>query len=275
MVASKRKLPSLNTQLLMIPLYVWILGFLLGPFVILSLFSLYTRLPDGSTSTALSLEAYQRLSDPLYLGIIVRSLGLALANSLVCLVLAFPAAYHMARLRGSKKAIALSLVLIPLATSFLIRIFAVMDFLRLKPFGFEGLYTVSGILFALCYNYLPYAILPLYASFQRQDPRLIEAAQDLGASRSQVLTRILLPLHKSALFSAGLFVFIPSTGEYLVPALVGGSRQFFIGNFLQNQFLTARNWPLGSALIVLLLGLTLIGLTQLRRFETFSPRRGR
>jgi spermidine/putrescine transport system permease protein len=274
MVASKRKLPSLNTTLLMIPLYAWIIGFLVGPFVILSLFSFYTRLPDGSTSTELSLEAYRRLLDPLYLGIILRSLALALANTGVCLLLAFPTAYLMSRLRGPKKAFALSLILIPLATSFLIRIFAVMDFLRLKPFGLDGLYTVPGILFALCYNYLPYAILPLYASFQRQDPRLLEAAADLGASRRQILTRILIPLHKSALFSAGLFVFIPSTGEYLVPALVGGSRQFFIGNFLQNQFLTARNWPLGSALIVLLLVLTLAGLGQLRRYENFSPRKG-
>jgi spermidine/putrescine transport system permease protein len=179
----------------------------------------------------------------------------------------------MSRLRGLAKTIALTMVLIPLATSFLIRIFAVMNFLRLKPFGLDGLYTVPGILVALCYNYLPYAILPLYASFQRQDPRLMEAAADLGATQRQRLTRILIPLHKSALFSAALFVFIPSTGEYLVPALVGGSRQFFIGNFLQNQFLTARNWPLGSALIVLLLVLTFIGLSQLRRLETFNPKR--
>ncbi|MEO5666687.1 MAG: ABC transporter permease [Bdellovibrionota bacterium] len=270
MVGAKRKLPRLSTQILLLPLYVWILGFLVGPFLILTLYSIYTRLPDGSTSTELTLEAYKRLSDPLYLNIILRSLGLAVANTVFCLLLAFPAAYYMARLKGAWKAFALMLVLIPLTTSFLIRIFAVMDFLRLRIFGLDWIYTVPGILVALCYNYLPYAILPLYASFQRQDPRILEAAQDLGASKRKLLTKIIIPMHKSALFSAALFVLIPSTGEYLVPALVGGSRHFFIGNFLQNQFLTARNWPLGSALIVLLLLLTLFALRQLRKSEVLG-----
>jgi spermidine/putrescine transport system permease protein len=268
MVGSERNRTGLNTQLLMIPLYAWILGFLVGPFVILTAFSLYTRLPDGSTSTELTLEAYKRLLDPLYLNIILRSIGLAMANTLVCLLLAFPAAYYMSKLRGPWKTLALTMVLIPLSTSFLIRVFAIMDFLRLKLFGLEGIYTVPGILVALAYNYLPYAILPLYASFQRQDPRILEAAQDLGASKRKLLTKILIPLHKSALFSAALFVLIPSTGEYLVPTLVGGARHFFVGNFLQNQFLTARNWPLGSALIVILLLITLFALSQLKRLES-------
>jgi len=252
----------------MLPLYVWIIGFLVGPFVILALFSIYTRLPDGSTSTELTIEAYKRLSDPLYVNIILRSLGLAVANTALCLVIAFPSAYFMSRLNGARKTLALSLILIPLSTSFLIRIFAMMDFLRLKLFGLEWLYTRPGILLALCYNYLPYAILPLYASFLRQDPRILEAAQDLGASRTKVLTKILIPLHRSALLSAALFVLIPSTGEYLIPALVGGSRYFFIGNFLQNQFLTARNWPLGSALIVILLVLTLFALNRVRSSDS-------
>lgn len=252
----------------MLPLYVWILGFLVGPFVILTLYSVYTRLPDGTTSSDFSFESYRRLSDPLYLNIIWRSLGLAVANTALCLALAFPAAYFMSKLKGVAKTFALTLILVPITTSLLIRIFAIMDFLRLKLFGLEWLYTLPGILVALCYNYLPYAILPLYASFQRQDPRLIEAAQDLGASRSKILTKILIPLHRSALFSAALFVLIPSTGEYLIPALVGGSRSFFIGNFLQNQFLTARNWPLGSALIVILLVLTLLALKRVRGLDT-------
>ncbi len=250
---------------LLSPLYLWIALFLAGPFLILTLYSFYTRLPDGTVSTELTLESYLRLSDPLYLRIILRSLGLAAANTLLCLLIAFPSAYFMARLRGGWRAAALTLVLIPLTTSFLIRVFAVMDFLRLKWFGLEWLYTTPGVLLALCYNYLPYAILPLFASFQRQDPRLLEAAQDLGASKSKIFTRILVPLHSSALLSAGLFVLIPSTGEFLVPALVGG-----IGNFLHNQFLTARNWPLGSALIVLLLALTLLSLVRLRSSEVFS-----
>jgi spermidine/putrescine transport system permease protein len=251
---------------LLSPFVIWMLGFLAGPFCILALFSFYTRLPDGSYSSEFTIEAYRRLSDPLYLKIILRSLTLASANTLICLLLAFPTAYFIARLRNPFKVGALCLVLVPLTTSFLIRVFSIMDFLRMKPLGFEWIYTVPGVLSALSYNYLPFAILPLYASFARQDPRIIEAAQDLGASKSRLITRVLIPMHKGALLASALFVFIPSCGEFLIPALVGGSKVALIGNFLHAQFLTARNWPLGSALIVLLLFITFFALWMLKRF---------
>jgi spermidine/putrescine transport system permease protein len=113
------------------------------------------------------------------------------------------------------------------------------------------------VLLTLIYNYLPYAILPLYASLVKIDNSVIEAGQDLGASQFMILTKVLIPLARSGIITAFLFIFIPSLGEFLIPDLVGGGSGFFVGNFLQNQFLSARNWPLGSAAIVLIVLLTL------------------
>jgi spermidine/putrescine transport system permease protein len=126
-------------------------------------------------------------------------------------------------------------------------------------FGLDMLYTASGVLGALSYNYLPFAILPLYACLEKIDNSVLEAAKDLGASRWQVFSKVLLPLSKPGLKAAALFVFIPNLGEYLIPELVGGGKKYLVGKFLQNQIMgDARNWPLGSAAIMVLVAATLV-----------------
>jgi len=132
-----------------------------------------------------------------------------------------------------------------------------MDVLRMKPFGWDGIYTAPGVVFAMGYCYLPLAVLPIYSSLAKIEKSVLEAALDLGASKLQVFRRVLWPLSKPGVLTAFVIVFIPSFGEYLTPTLVGGGRFMLLGNFLQNQFVTARNWPLGSAAIVLLVVLTL------------------
>jgi spermidine/putrescine transport system permease protein len=141
-----------------------------------------------------------------------------------------------------------------------------MELMRAEFWPFQILYTPAGVLIALVITYLPLAILPLQAEFQQIEQSWIEAARDLGATRLELIRRILWPLSRKGLAAAAVLVFVPSLGEFLIPDLIGGGRVFVIGTFLQNQFLAARNWPLGAAAVTLLTVATAVGLM------LFSPR---
>lgn len=245
-----------RNKLLSFPYYIWLLAGLIGPLGIIFVTSFLTRSPFGELEWTLTFKAYQTLLDYLYLKLFVRSLTLAASNTLLTIAIAFPVAFYLSRLKSSKKTWILTLILIPFWTSFLVRILGFMEFLRLEPFGLKMLYTYSGALLSMCCNYLPFALLPLYSEVSKIEPSVFEAAQDLGASKRQIFFKILLPLTKRGLAVASMLVFIPSLGEFLIPDLVGGGRVYGLGSFLQNQFLSARNWPLGSAVLSLLLIMT-------------------
>ena len=245
------------SKLLIVPFWVWLAGFVVGPLFIIIADSFSRRTALGTMEPAFIWDSYALLFSSLYGRILLSTLAFASANTVICLLLALPLSFFISRLRPSLKTWALVLVLIPFWTSFLVRILSFMELLRLEPFGIEWIYTAAGVLSAMVYNYLPFAILPLYASMSKIENSVLEAARDLGASRRQVALQVVLPLVKPGRFSAALFVFVPSLGEFLIPELVGGGHFFLLGSFLQNQFLTARNWPLGSATIVLLVLVTL------------------
>lgn len=245
-----------RTALLSIPFYLWVLGGLIGPIVIIIATSFMTRTPFGEVEWKFSLEAYSTLFDYLYLKLFMRSLGLAAGNTALTILIAYPVAFYLTKLPSSKRTWVLTLILIPFWTSFLVRILGFMEFLRLEPLGLKLLYSYGGVLLSMCCNYLPFALLPLYAEVSKIEKSVIEAAQDLGASRWQIFSRVFLPLSKRGLLVASMLVFIPSLGEFLIPDLVGGGRVYGLGSFLQNQFLSARNWPLGSATLSLLLIIT-------------------
>ena len=248
----------LRRRLLIAPFWYWFLFFILGPLVILFLNSVAIRDPYGNVVPAFVLDSYRMLMDPLYAKVMGLTLFFALGNTVGTVVLAYPLALFIARLRGPARMWLMTLVLIPFWTSFLVRILAFMDLLRAKPFGLDWIYTGQGVLGAMIYNYLPFAVLPLYSSMEKIEPAVFEAARDLGASRLQVFTKILLPLTKPALITAAMFVFIPSLGEFLIPDLVGGGHFYLLGSFLKNQFETARNWPFGASAIMVLVGATFV-----------------
>lgn len=244
-----------RTALLSLPFYLWLLVGLIGPISIIVVTSFLTRTPFGQIHWAFSLESYRTLFDVLYLKLFLRSITLASGNTALTIAIAYPVAFYLTRLSPSKRTWMLTLILIPFWTSFLVRILGFMEFLRIEPFGIKLLYSYAGVLLSMCCNYLPFALLPLYAEVSKIETSVIEAAQDLGASKWQIFSRVFLPLSKRGLLVASMLVFIPSLGEFLIPDLVGGGRVYGLGSFLQNQFLSARNWPLGSAaLSVLLLG---------------------
>ena len=256
----------------LVPARLWLLFLFLAPLAIVCAYSLLTRGTYGGVERPWTVESYQRLPDPLYAAILVRSVALSAAATAICLVLAFPLALFISR-ATRRKNLYLHLVILPFWTSFLVRTYAWMFLLRdtglvntaLIGLGFLRhplplLYNDGAVLLGLVYGFLPFMVLPLYATLERLDPALLEAAADLGAKPWSVFFRVVVPLAKPGIWAGAALVFIPCLGAYLTPDLLGGGKSVMIGNLVQNQFTTARDWPFGSAVSIALMLLTLAAL---------------
>jgi spermidine/putrescine transport system permease protein len=210
---------------------------------------------------------------PDYLEIFWRSVLLAGVTTLTCLLVGFPTAYFMATRPPAQRNLWVFLITIPFWTNLLIRTYAIMliirdeglinDFLiwlHLIDRPIVILYTNFAILLGLLYSFLPFMVLPLYASLEKLDFRLVEAGFDLYATRGQVLRRIVIPLARPGIIAGCLLVFVPGLGSYITPLLLGGGSRLMIGNLIAIQFGTSRNWPFGSAMAFILLGVVLVAL---------------
>jgi spermidine/putrescine transport system permease protein len=239
------------------------------PLAVVCGYSLLSRGAYGGVEQPWTVDSFARLADPLYLVILLRSFAMAAAATLACAVLAFPAALFIAR-SGPRKNLYLQLVMIPFWTSFLVRTYAWMFLLRdtglinsaLQALGLIReplplLYNNGAVLLGLVYGYLPFMVLPVYATLERIDPHLLEAAADLGAQPFAVLRRVLIPLSAPGIRAGAVLVFIPCLGAYLTPDLLGGGKTIMAGNLVQNQFTTARDWPFGAAVSLLLMVLAM------------------
>jgi len=243
------------------------------PLIVVFVYSLGTRTRTGRTDLSdLNLAAYGRLSDPLVLEIVSRSLGYAALTTVICLVIGYPFAYHLATRSPRFRAVLLVLVMLPFWSNFLVRTYAWRVLLGsdgplagvLGLFGLGEvrlLFTPFAIVLGLVYGFLPFMILPLYAAIERIDQTLIEAARDLHASGWQTFRAVTLPLSRSGVIAGSVLVFIPAFGAYVTPELLGGSRSTMIGSYVVRQFLSARDWPFGSALSVAILAVMLLATT--------------
>ncbi|MEE4243271.1 MAG: spermidine/putrescine ABC transporter permease PotB [Desulfopila sp.] len=213
-----------------------------------------------------STDAYVQLADPVYIKVIWRSLQLALITTFLCLIIGYPFAWYTARLSPGWRTAALVLLMIPFWTNSLVRTYAIRMVLGTQgilnkvllslgiidaPIRF--MYTDFAVVTGLFYLMLPFMILPLYASAEKLNFQLVEAARDLGAGALQTLRKVILPLTLPGIVAGCVMVFVPTMGLFYVASLLGGARQLLIGNLIQQQFLNARNWPLGSATSVLLI----------------------
>lgn len=233
------------------------------PLGILLVFSVGVRSPEGGYAPGLSLENYAHL--PTRSTAFTNTLLLATSGTLLCVLVGYPLAYYLATRAGAKKTLLLVLVIVPFWTSFLIRTYAWLTILGstgipslLEGLGFGKivlLNTPLAVMIGIVYNYLPLMVFPLYVSLERLDKRLLEASKDLGAARWRTFAQVTLPLTLPGVLSGVILVFIPIMGEYLIPALLGGGRVYFVGNALVDAFLQSRNWPFGSAMAI---GLILI-----------------
>ena len=251
-----------------------------APFAIVMAYSFLTRGVYGGIELPWTAESYRRLFDSLYLAILWRSFALALAATALCLLLGFPAALFISRAARHKN-LYLQLVMLPFWTSFLVRTYAWIFLLRdtglfntvLQSLGIIHtplplLYNDGAVLLGLVYGYLPFMVLPIYATLERLDPALVEAAADLGARPLATVWRIVVPLSRPGMAAGAVLVFIPCLGAYLTPDLLGGGRTVLVGNLVQNQFTTARDWPFGAAVSIALMALVTLVLALFLRRES-------
>lgn len=205
--------------------------------------------------------------------IFLRSLRLSLLTTLITLAIGFPTAYFIATRPARMRDVWVFLITIPFWTNILIRTFAMQEVIRnegiintvLVATGITSepvqiLYTDWAILFGMTYVYLPLMVLPLYASMEKLDFRLVEAGYDLYANRIQVLTRIIIPIVKPGMIAGSILVFIPSLGAYVTPRVLGGGKNMMLGNLIELQFGAGRNWPLGAAISITLMVLVMVAL---------------
>ena len=245
-----------------LPPTIFLLAFFLVPalIVVLAAFRETGEFGGLAPLPALSLDAYRfLLGDVIYLEIFARSFLVATLTTLICIVLAYPLAWLIARSPKQRRDFLVLLVILPFASNFLVRIYAWI--MLLGPANL--LYTPFAVIVGMVYAHLPFMVLPLYTNLEKHDPALLEAAQDLGANAWTRFWRVTFPLSLPGIFSGSALVFIPVLGMFAVPELLGGTGDILIGNLIKEQFLENRDWPLGSALSIMLTVcvLALAGLT--------------
>jgi putrescine transport system permease protein len=279
--------------LVVIPPYFWLLLFFAIPFAIVLKISLaesaiaqppYTALyeyMDNVLTLRVSLANYMFLfSDSLYFDAYLSSLRIAAISTVACLLIGYPIAYGIARMQGPMQSLLLMLVVLPSWTSFLVRIYAWMGLLRnngiinnvLLSLGVVDepirlLNTELAVYIGIVYCYLPFLILPLYANLVKLDNRLLEAATDLGAGPVARFLRITLPLSRGGVIAGCMLVFIPVVGEFVIPELLGGSETLMIGKVLWGEFFNNRDWPVASAVAIVMLIVLLIPITLFHRYQ--------
>ncbi len=278
---------------LILPASLVIVLFMLLPLGLMAYVSILEKGLNGgvvwgshTTEAYLSFAFERDLDDSLvlntdYLQIFARSFGLSAITTILCLLLSLPTAFYMALQPERTRNGLIFLVTIPFWTNLLVRNYAWILLLRngglidglLRDAGLSSgslnlLYSNTAIVLGLTYTFLPFMVLPIYASLEKLDVRLVEAAFDLGANRWQALRRVVLPLAMPGIVAGCILVFVPALGAYVTPELLGGGKSLMIGNLIQGQFGSARNWPFGAALAFALLAIVLLAmLVYLLRFR--------
>jgi len=257
---------------LIAPALLWLVLFFAVPLVIVFIYSFLTRGIYGQVIWDFNLGNYARVFDSLYVRIFVRSLRIAGLTTLLCLAVGYPLGYFIARRGPQRRGLLLLLLVIPFWTNFLVRTYAWRVILSnegpinslLMSLGLTNrpvpmLFTEFAVLVGLVYSYLPEMVLPIYAAVERLDFNLVQAANDLYANDFQAFRRVILPLTMPGILAGSLLVFIPCLGAFVTPDILGGARTVMLGNLIQQQFLTARDWPFGSAVSFVLMAVMLIG----------------
>ncbi|MDL2229609.1 ABC transporter permease [Treponema sp. OttesenSCG-928-L16] len=249
---------------------IWFTVFFLAPLLIIVVYSFLKKGLHGGVQWEFSLAAYKALANPSFAIITLRTLVMALIATLITILLALPCGYFMAK--SKHQTFLLLLIIIPFWTNFLIRVFAWMNILGNNGFlneillrlglvkdYIQFLYNKQAVVLVLVYMYLPYAILPLFSTIDKFDFSLLEAARDLGATKMESMIKVLLPNIRSGIFTAVLFTFIPIFGAYAVPLMVGDTDSYMLGNVISDQLKTNRNWPLVSAISMVITVVTTLG----------------
>jgi spermidine/putrescine transport system permease protein len=259
---------------LALPATAWYAAFFVVPLGFVAAYSFQELSGFAGIAWTWNIENYRYLWDPLYGEVFLRTLGLAAFGTAATLLVGFPFAYWLARYAPAKTLLLL-LVIVPFWTSFLIRTYAWLiildpEFAVFRWLDVDLLYSSEAIYLGVVYNYLPLMVLPLYAALERIDWTLVEAAQDLGDSPLRAFRRVTLPLAVPGIVAGSLLVFIPLTGEYLIPVVLGGNTTIYTGQLIAQQFNEAHDWPFGAAIAMVVIGAMTVVLVMFSRIAARS-----
>ncbi|MBN1379797.1 MAG: spermidine/putrescine ABC transporter permease PotB [Gammaproteobacteria bacterium] len=278
----------MNFRFLAIALTIsWLAIFVFLPHLLLVNTSLLTPHLEHLAVWPATLDNFQKVFTPLYLSVFLHSLELSAIATIICLLIAYPFAWIVSAHTSSVRAWLLFLLVLPFWTNSLIRTYAIkillgkngvvntiMTGLGLWQEPMQLLYTEFAVIFGLVYLLLPFMVLPIYSSFDKLDPTLLEAGRDLGAHTLQRFARIILPLTMPGIIAGFLIVFLPAMGMFYIADLLGGAKNLLLGNIIKNLFLVARDWPLGSAFSVIMMSIMALMLLVYARVNHYVQRRG-
>ena len=256
-------------RLASLPISFYCLLLILLPLVYIFFLSFLKSDSYGGFTYVFTLQNYLKLFDVVYLKVFAQSFFIAFITTVICILISYPFCLFVNEKSKMVQSILMTLVILPFLTNSLIRTYGWMVLLRKEGIintillnfhiikePLSLMYNNLGIIIGMVYTLLPFMILPLYSSISKIDPRYIEAAKDLGASKLTIFFKIIVPLTVSGLFNGVLMVFIPCIGYFFISDLLGGGRLMLLGNLIKNQFLTARDWPFGAAISIALLLVT-------------------
>jgi spermidine/putrescine transport system permease protein len=257
-----------------LPALLWMVFFFVLPLIFIVIVSFSTRGDIGNIVYKFTLSNYIQLLNPLYINIFIKSILIGIYTTVLCLIIGYPFAFIIATSPKKYKPILLLLIILPFWTNSLVRTYAMIVLLRTEGIintllihlqiinqPLHLMYNNIAVMIGMLYMMFPFMVLPLYTSLEKLDKRILDAASDLGAGPINKFLKITLPLTKGGIISGCILVFIPTLGLFFVTDLMGGSKVILMSNLIKNQFLTARDWPFGSAISVVLIIVMLFVIT--------------
>lgn len=275
-----------SLRLLAYPYSVWMSLFIVIPLILIAIYSATTGDIHDFSSLALSGDNYAKVVEPLYLKVIWDSFILAALSTVICLVLGYPVAMIIANANPKYRGLLMVFFLVPIWMNFLLRTYAWMSLLSpnglinrfLVMIGLPKLDIMPGqgaVLLGMVYNFLPFMVLPIYTALSKIDKNVLEAAGDLGGNRFVTFTRIIFPLSIPGVVSGITMVFMPAVSTFVISGLLGGNKTPLIGDMIEQQFISSRNWHLGSALSIILMIMILISMAVMSRIDKAKAEEGR
>lgn len=258
--------------------FMWSLVFIVFPLILILLYAFNSSSGMSLEGYGITFDNFRRVFEPLYIKIFFVSILLAIASTLLCIIIGYPVAYFISRMKDKWRNSLMLLFVVPMWMNFLLRTYAWLTLLGnnglinkfLGLFGIAPLnlmYNMSAIMLGMVYNFLPFMVLPIYSTLVKMDKSLIEAARDLGATNSQIFKKVILPLSLPGVYTGITMVFIPAISTFVIPDLLGGNRFYLIGNLIEKQFTFTGDWAFGSAISIVLIVIMFILLILQNLFE--------
>lgn len=260
------------------PYMIWMIIFIVVPLLLILFFAFTTGDSQNFSTFQFSLDNFKRFLTPTYLSVLGRSVNLAFVSTFICLILGYPAALIISREKPRKQNIMILMFVIPMWMNFLLRTYAWLTLLGRNGFinyfvtklGFAPLnlmYNNKAVLFGMVYNFLPFMVLPIYSVLIKIDKSLVEAAEDLGANKLEVFSKVILPLSVPGIITGFTMVFIPAVSTFVISSLLGGNKYNLIGNLVEQQFRWTGDWHFGSSMSIILMVLILIIMAFTSKFD--------